>query len=72
MSEELKDLLGALAHNVKVGLGTVGKRAAASALKSGLKDGKKLVKAADKRLGKALSRLEEMIGPEEKENDDVE
>lgn len=66
MSEEIKDILGMLAHGAKKALHTTGKKASAAALRSLMKDGKKLVKSVDSRFDSALRTLAG-IAPEEDE-----
>lgn len=61
MNEAVKDagrkLIGALLDS--------GNRAAASAMRSAFKDGKKVVREVDRRLGKALDRLGTIIDDED-------
>lgn len=66
MTEDLRDLLGAIAHNVKIGLGDAGRRASASALRSVFKDGKRFVQKVDDTLGEALEKLETVIRTDKK------
>lgn len=66
MSEEIKDLLGMLGHGLKNALHETGKKASAAALKSLMKDGKKVVQNLDGRFDSALRTLAG-IAPDEPE-----
>jgi hypothetical protein len=61
MSEELRDLGKALFHNLKVAATRTGQRASASAVKSLAKDGRRFVGALDKKIGKFLDGLEDVL-----------
>jgi hypothetical protein len=63
-----KNIAQALTRSLLVGLGQIGGRAAASAAKSVMSDGRRIARQVEQRLDAAASRIDDMIG--RREHDD--
>ncbi|HSY21507.1 MAG TPA: hypothetical protein VK841_05305 [Polyangiaceae bacterium] len=64
-----KQVLHELSRQILIGFGRIGGRAAASAMKSVLRDGRTIAKQVEDRFSVASERIDEMLGGEGRDRD---